>query len=157
MILHLPRQPGRNPAAPAGRSRSPRVPSEPYPAPPFAITIHRLLSDSVVIRVAGDVDMLTAPLLDAEIAAQLRSGAHVLILDLVEVTFLGGSAVRALLAAREAADQSNTSLSLVYSSAAVSRPLSVLGLTDLFHTTTYLFHHLAREEPALTDPQPPRW
>jgi anti-sigma B factor antagonist len=119
----------------------------------FDITTRRLVISVVIIRVAGDIDLLTAPWLEAEIARQLRSGARLLMLDLRNVSFLGGRGVRTLLAGREAARRSNTTLCLVYEAATVGRPLSVLGLTNLFHTSTDLSDGTLPEDLVLSDPE----
>ena len=153
MILQQHQQHDGRWVAHSDRSRLSRVSDEPGPSLPFGITTRRPVADVVIIQVIGEIDLQTASSLDAEITEQLRTGARVMILDLGEVTFLGGSALRTLLSTREAADRSNIWLSLVCRSVPVRRPLAALCLTDLFHTATDLFHALVQAEPALAGPR----
>lgn len=135
-----------------GRYRPQESPPHRTPTQSFDITTRRLIISVVIIGVSGDIDMLTASRLQAEIARQLRSAPRILVLDLREVSFLSASGVRTLLVGREAAQQSNTTLSLVYEAAAVGRPLSVLGLTDFFPTSTDLFNIPLPDELVLSEP-----
>ena len=152
MSLHLQQHDGSR-VTRGHPSRTPRVANEQGTTLPFRITTRRPVAGTVVIQVVGEIDLLTASWLDAEITDQLRTGARILILDLGEVTFLSGSALRALLSAREAAARSNTWLSLVYRSITVQRPLVALHLTGLFHTATDVFQALAQAAPALSGRQ----
>jgi anti-sigma B factor antagonist len=88
--------------------------------------------DVVVVRVGGEVDMLTTPHLGTSIAEELAHGPAILVLDLCSVTFLGSSGLAALVTAREDAATRGVSLRLVSAEHAVLRPLAATGLTDLF-------------------------
>jgi anti-sigma B factor antagonist len=84
-----------------------------------------------VLRVAGEIDMLTTPTLRAAIDQQLALGLWSLVLDLRAVTFLGSIGLAALADAHDAADRGGTTLRLVADSAAVTRPIHVTGLDEV--------------------------
>jgi len=90
------------------------------------------MGDKVVVRVNGEVDMLTTPVLSECLKDQLQSEPSVLVVDLRGVGFLGSSGLAALVAARDIAMNRRVALRLVSADHAVLRPLTATGLTDLF-------------------------
>lgn len=88
--------------------------------------------DVVLVRVSGEVDMLTTPMLGACLTDQLHSEPALLVLDLRGVGFLGSSGLAALVAANDEAQRKGVKLRLVSADHAVLRPLTVTGLTDRF-------------------------
>lgn len=94
--------------------------------------------DVRVVVVAGEVDLMTAPLLDTVVADQCASLPALLILDLRAVTFLGSSGLGSLLVAREAAATIGAHLRLVCAGPSVLRPIDLTGLTELFEVYTDL-------------------
>lgn len=70
----------------------------------------QLTSDTTVMWVRGEIDMLTVPQLSAELSARLRDGADVLVLDLQDVTFLSAGGLSVLLSAAEQAHESGITL-----------------------------------------------
>lgn len=88
--------------------------------------------DALVVRVAGDIDTLTSPLLGSYLAGQFESNPQVLVLDLTRVQFLGSAGLAALIVAREEAGRRDVKLRLVSSSHAVLRPLAATGLANEF-------------------------
>lgn len=88
--------------------------------------------DVVVVRVGGEVDMLTTPLLGSCLAEQLQRDPRMLVVDLRDVGFLGSSGLAALVTAREEAGNRKVQLRLVSADHAVLRPLTATGLADLF-------------------------
>jgi anti-sigma B factor antagonist len=89
-----------------------------------------------VVVVDGELDMLTAPLLDACVGQQLATAPTNLILDLEAVRFLGASGLSCLLQARELAQQT-TGVQLHLAGVvtrAVARLLEVTGLLEQFDT-----------------------
>lgn len=88
--------------------------------------------DTVVVRVSGEVDMLTTPMLSACLIEQLQTNPGMLVLDLRGVGFLGSSGLAALVTARDEAGTRGVTLRLVSADHAVLRPLTATGLTDLF-------------------------
>lgn len=87
-----------------------------------------------VMTVVGELDMLTAPQLDAAIRGQLAAVPAHVVLDLQSVRFLGCHGVSCLLQARQLIEQ--TPGSQLYLAGlitrAVARPLEVTGVLELF-------------------------
>lgn len=88
---------------------------------------------SPVLRVAGDLDLATAPtlLMRAEelLGADRREGLRV---DLSAVTFIDSSGLGALIKIRNLLLESGGELMVTARSSAVDRVLALVGLTDLF-------------------------
>ena len=105
-----------------------------YPAPGVCVVV-----------VDGEVDMLTAPLLEARIHEQLAAAPHHLILDLEPVRFLSSSGLSCLLRARELVQQTaGVHLHLTgLATRAVARPLKALGVQEYFSTYPSLTDALA--------------
>ena len=88
--------------------------------------------DVVVVRVGGEVDMLTTPMLGSCLSEQLQSDPGMLVVDMRRVGFLGSSGLAALVTAREEAGTRDVTLRLVSAGHAVLRPLTATGLAELF-------------------------
>jgi len=88
----------------------------------------------VVIRVAGEVDMLTSPQLRATVLDQFveSAGVELVVLGLDGVTFLGTSGLAVLIEVREAAHAAGVELRLACTARRVLRPLTIAGLIPLF-------------------------
>lgn len=86
--------------------------------------------DARVVRVRGEVDTLTAPLLRDQLDAQAASA--LLVLDLSAVSFLGSAGLAALVAAKDTAGRRGHRLRLVCGSRTVTRALQATGLLTLF-------------------------
>jgi anti-anti-sigma factor len=93
-----------------------------------------------VVVVDGEVDMLTAPQLEACAREQLTAAPIHLILDLEPVRFMGSSGLSCLLRVRELTQQTGrVHLHLAgLATRAVAHPLKVLGLREYFHTYPHL-------------------
>lgn len=98
---------------------------------PMGIEVERT-DGSSVIRLTGEIDMLTTPALRAKVNEELQGGPSVLILDMLSVEFLGSSGLALLVEALDESRNRDVSLRLVANSRPVSRPLQATGLTDLF-------------------------
>jgi anti-anti-sigma factor len=85
---------------------------------------------TVVISVAGVLDMLTAPQLEAGIAAALPRNPSAIIVDLTDVEFLASAGMGVLVDACERAEGS-MKFRVVADGPATSRPLKLLGLADM--------------------------
>ena len=70
---------------------------------PFALDV-REQGDTVVLCPRGELDLVTAPEVDAAILDGLRAGRHV-VLDLSQLAFLDSSGIRALVEARAVAEE----------------------------------------------------
>jgi anti-sigma B factor antagonist len=75
--------------------------------------ITRSVGNSVVIAADGDVDMKTAPDLQAEVEQTLAGGATAVVIDLTGVEFLDSSGLGAIATARNRAGELNARLSVV--------------------------------------------
>jgi anti-sigma B factor antagonist len=103
-------------------------------------SVHGLRQDGVpVVAVTGEVDIGTAPLLRAELTAQLAQSPVVLVVDLREVTFFDSSGIGALLAARRRA----ADLRVVADRSPVLRTLRFAGLDTVFRVHPTLAEALA--------------
>ncbi|HTF54508.1 MAG TPA: STAS domain-containing protein [Pseudonocardia sp.] len=100
---------------------------------PITVRLEEPLPGTALLRVAGEVDMLSSPTLRDNIAAALGGARRRLIIDLEGVEFLGTSGLAALVEGRTSAAERNTELWLVCSRRQVLRPLRIAGLIDLFH------------------------
>jgi anti-anti-sigma factor len=86
----------------------------------------------VVLEIAGEIDLLTAPLLETALRRQLAAAPRIVVLDLQGITFFGVRGITVLLAAKDEVPRFGGSLRLVKPSVAVARPLASLGLAGLF-------------------------
>lgn len=85
---------------------------------------------TAVIYAAGVLDMLTAPQLEAGIAAAMQKSPSAIIVDLSGVDFLASAGMGVLVAAREQAGD-RVRFAVVASGPATSRPLKLIGLAEL--------------------------
>ncbi|WIX75557.1 STAS domain-containing protein [Amycolatopsis carbonis] len=63
---------------------------------PLRLSVERPDRDLVMVRVAGDLDAVSAPRLRELLDARLRSAVRAVLLDISAVTFLGTAGLRAL-------------------------------------------------------------
>jgi anti-anti-sigma factor len=93
--------------------------------------------DAVVLRVAGEIDVLTAPTLAAAIERQVADRAEhdirPLVLDLTEVTFLASAGLAVLANAKVLAARRDIEVGVVATARVVLRPLTLTGLDQALH------------------------
>lgn len=87
---------------------------------------------TVTVTVVGEVDTFTAPVLRASLDEQLLQQPTDLVIDLSGVQFLGSAGLAVLVETQKSARASDVPLRLVAATRAVTRPLEVTGLIDLF-------------------------
>ncbi len=106
------------------------------PTQRLRLTVQHPAVGVCVVAVARELDMLTAPLLDACVREQLAAVPTDLILDLEAVRLLGSSGLSCLLRARELTQQTTgAQLHLAgLVTRAVARALEVAGLLEQFDT-----------------------
>lgn len=104
----------------------------PLCAVPFRLEVRRPLADVVVLEVAGEIDLCTAPRLWTVVQEQMAGRPRVIVLDLHQVWFLGASGVAVLMTARELAARLGVVLRLARPSRPVARPLALLRLDATF-------------------------
>lgn len=84
------------------------------------------------VKVAGELDMATAPQLSAALDRLADDGLQVLLVDAAEVDFLDSSGVRALVIAANRLEGVGGSLRLERMSPAVQRVLEITGLAERY-------------------------
>lgn len=100
----------------------------PDPRDAFDVTVDAEHHDgAVVLRVAGELDMLTTPKLQESITQALAAVPRLLVIDLSDVTFLASSAMAAIVGAHQEAPERSV-VRVVASGRATARPLEVAGL-----------------------------
>ncbi len=87
---------------------------------------------AAVVTVAGEVDLLTAPLVREKTCAVLEARPLLLVLDLRAITFFDSSGLAVLLEIARTAAGQGTTLRLACDTAPVLRPLQATGLTGEF-------------------------
>jgi anti-sigma B factor antagonist len=97
---------------------------------PLTIVTWQPAPDVAVMRVAGEVDLFTAPSFQDTVHQQLGRPLLVLVIDLSPVTFFGASGLTVLVAAHELAEQRAIALRLVCETRTVTRLLAMVGLDE---------------------------
>lgn len=87
---------------------------------------------TTVLRVSGEIDLATSPLLRRRALSQLAQAQRRLVLDLRGVGFLGSAGLAVLVEIRSEALRRDIDLRLITTSRAVLRPLIATGLIELF-------------------------
>ena len=97
------------------------------------ITLSTSTEDGVVtVTVVGEVDTFTAPVLRSTLDSQLEQQPRELVIDLSGVQFLGSAGLAVLVETQKSARSREVGLQLIATTRAVTRPLEVTGLIDLF-------------------------
>lgn len=86
----------------------------------------------VVLRVAGEIDLLTAGVLRERLREEIDPANRAIVLDLTEVTFLGSAGLSEIVSAARAGADNGMTICLVATNRAVLRPLEITGLLSLF-------------------------
>jgi anti-anti-sigma factor len=90
----------------------------------------------VVLALSGELDLATAPALQASLDEAVESGGADLWIDLSDVTFMDSTGLRALLATRRQLRVNSTSLAIICPEGPVRRVFTVAGLDDEFSIHT---------------------
>ena len=85
-----------------------------------------------VLRVAGEVDLRTAPELRDRLNAVLAGGTERLVVDLEDVTFLDSTALSVLIGAHKRLARLGGALHLVTTRDQILRVLNITGLSRVF-------------------------
>ena len=86
-----------------------------------------------VLKVAGEVDIQTSPILQEHLQAILDQGKTSIIVDLGEVTFLDSTGLSVLVAGFKRCQEAGGDMRIVSPQPNVRRVLEITGLTDVFH------------------------
>jgi anti-sigma B factor antagonist len=84
-----------------------------------------------ILALAGELDLATAPELEAKVSQLCSDGAKAVVLDLRGLTFMDSTGLRALLAAQELCERHGCGLSMTRGQQPVERLIEVSGLTGL--------------------------
>jgi anti-sigma B factor antagonist len=94
---------------------------------------HDTLTNGVVMRVTGEIDQDTVPILAEHLVATLRATRPPtpVVLDLRSVTFLGSAGLSVLMRSQSWCAEQGTPLRIVADRREVLRPFQITGLTDV--------------------------
>ncbi|MFI8233575.1 STAS domain-containing protein [Streptomyces sp. NPDC085900] len=90
-------------------------------------------ADHTQITLAGEIDLSSAPVVHAALAACARDGVGKVDVDLTAVTFCDASGLNVFLAAFQAATRAGTVLQLHYPPPVMARVIEITGSGFLLH------------------------
>nr|WP_225955096.1 STAS domain-containing protein [Kibdelosporangium phytohabitans] len=91
----------------------------------------RVQGPAVVLHVAGEIDMSTAPMLAEECDQAIDSSTDRVVVDLTDVTFFGSAGLAVLLDARQRGEQAGVQIRLVAGNRPVLRSIEIAGVQDM--------------------------
>jgi anti-sigma B factor antagonist len=104
--------------------------AEPYRTSGFTVSPYRA-GEAVVLRVSGELDIVTAPTLATYLDIALTSAPSVVIVDLIGVDFISSAAFTLLVETHRLTERTTTSLRVAADGPATSRPLQVSGVDQI--------------------------
>jgi anti-anti-sigma factor len=110
------------------------------------LTVRTVSEGVTVVAVSGEVDMLTAPQLRADVLPHLDESST-LVLDLSGVSFLGSAGLAVLVEASQHAKRRGAAFRVVAVERAVTRPLAATGLGEVFSVFESVEGALEADEP----------
>lgn len=96
---------------------------------PFDVAVTEQ-ADGVVVRVAGEIDITTAPVLQRHLDAAVAAKRPAVVLDLADTTFLDARGVGVIVAARKVAARNGTRLVIRHPPPLVRRVLELADQAD---------------------------
>jgi anti-sigma B factor antagonist len=97
---------------------------------PFNVTLTEQ-AEGVVVRVTGEVDIVTAPVLKRHLDSAIASGRPTIVIDLSDTTFLDARGVGVLVTARADVGRNGGSLLIRKPPALVRRVLELADQIDI--------------------------
>ncbi len=122
-----------DPAASAGDPRSEQ--------PGQLTVVVRPEQDATLVAVRGELDLLNAPRLTAEVDAILGTGARPIAIDLTEITFMDSAGIHVLVNARQRATRH---IAVICAPGPVAKSLELLGLTEMLNVVSSLAEYKRR-------------
>lgn len=107
-----------------------RLDSAPVAIPSFELDVARD-GDQAVIAPAGELDIATAPRLEAAIEEATGAGVTALVLDLRGLTFMDSTGLRALVQTHQRSQSDGFELSIWRGPRQIDRLFAVSGLEEL--------------------------
>jgi anti-anti-sigma factor len=98
----------------------------------FATTTQQV-GDFLVLSMAGELDMSTAPALEA--AVERAQGGSAILIDLRELTFIDSTGIRALLRVYAAGQNGHSTVSFIRGQERVQRVLRIAGVDQFLMWT----------------------
>jgi anti-sigma B factor antagonist len=98
----------------------------------FAITEQGPEAGHYVIAVRGEIDLFTAPDLKQVLTDAIEGGAHRVVLDLSEVSFLDSTALGVLIGAVKRLRSRGGALAIVNVDASIAKTFQITGLDQIF-------------------------
>jgi anti-sigma B factor antagonist len=98
------------------------------------VVVHYVAPGITLVRVCGEVDLLTALVLRTELQYQLGLLPSVLVVDLTHVTFFGAAGIEVLIDSHRRACRTAIPLRLVHNTGVVARVLKLVQVDRLFPT-----------------------
>ncbi len=92
----------------------------------------RIVKGVAVVTVAGELDIHSSPRLKSSIRHMLAEGQARVIVNLLEATYLDGTALAVLTATRQQARAAGGNVGLVIDQPLLTRMFSITGLQDAF-------------------------
>ena len=98
----------------------------------FAITEQGPEAGHHVIAARGEIDLFTAPDLKQVLTDTIEGGAHRVVLDLSEVSFLDSTALGVLIGAVKRLRSRGGALAIVNTDASIAKTFQITGLDQIF-------------------------
>jgi anti-sigma B factor antagonist len=105
------------------------------PGPPFGVTVQHV-EGRVVVLLAGELDLATAPRLRDHLALFSESGQNEITLDLADLDFIDSTGLSVLVMAYTRAQASGGGMAIRNPPAAVMRIFEITGLASVFTIVT---------------------
>ena len=96
----------------------------------FAVT-PQSTDDILVVEVAGEIDLFTAPELKAAITEGLDDGSEKVVIDLTRTTFLDSTALGVLIGTVKRLRDNDGSMTIVNSDRNIAKTLEITGLDQI--------------------------
>lgn len=99
------------------------------PAAPGLSVLVEPHGEAVVLNVAGEIDLATAPQLGESITAAMQQEPETLVVDLSDVDFLASAGMAVLIGCHQQA-KGNLRFRIVATGSATFRPMELTGMTE---------------------------
>jgi anti-sigma B factor antagonist len=98
----------------------------------FDITTEQLEDDAYVISLGGEVDLYTAPEFKQQLLEVIGQGAHKVVVDLTDTTFIDSTTLGVLVGGVKRLRANDGQLSLVCSDRNITKIFEITGLDRVF-------------------------